>query len=131
MLPWEATKRLLRLQGVAEELLNTARASGPEADEALGLQVNAVAEEVRSLLAEHDPALAEELQGRLAMASGPAVPVDVSAAVLVGWLRAGINAEALDERRAATAPPDVRRKQTIGFKIRSPITREQKLGPPS
>ena len=47
-------------------------------------------------------------------------PSDVRAAVLVGWLKAGLAAETMEAQR----PEPPRRKQTIGFKIRSPITRE-------
>ncbi|MFN2470453.1 MAG: hypothetical protein ABR583_05585 [Gaiellaceae bacterium] len=129
-LPWEATKKLLRLQGIADELLNTARTSGAGADEALAVQVGAVVDEVRTLLGEQEPGLAGEFDRIVVQGVSADAPVDVRAAVLVGWLRAGLTAESLDEKRAAAAasqppsPEQRRRKQTIGFKIRSPITRE-------
>ncbi len=127
MLPWETTKRLLRLQGVADELLATARAGTADSPEALAFQVDSVIGEVRSLLAEHDAALAGEFERMVARADRR---VDAGRRACCGSRRlAASGAErrvAGSAARGSRASTEARRrKQTIGFKIRSPITREQ------
>jgi hypothetical protein len=118
---WEDRKRLLRLHGVADELLASARTPhDSNASAALEAQLDAISNEILAVLAQNDEDLADEFS-RLVMAVGTdSPPSDVRAAVLVGWLKAGLAAETMEAQR----PEPPRRKQTIGFKIRSPITRE-------
>lgn len=125
-LSWDARMRLLRLGGVAEELLASARA-GREPGPAFADRVDALADEVQSAVADWDPLLQEELERLLGPSDEAA---DLRAAALVGWLKAGLAAEVLNEQRgpAGAAAAQARRKQTIGFKIRSPVTREPQPG---
>jgi hypothetical protein len=123
---WSDTKRLLRLQGVAEELLALAPTSqGHELREALDRQLGILTQEVHVLLAEANSAMADEFQRVVAMESG-AVPPEIRAAALAGWLKASIAAESLEakaEQEVANREPR-RRKHTIGFKIRPAVGRE-------
>lgn len=123
-LSWDARMRLLRLGGVAEELLASARA-GREPEPAFAERVEALADEVQSAVAEWDPLLQEELERVLGPDDGAS---DLRAAALVGWLKAGLAAELLREQRGSAPATPARRKQTIGFKIRSPVTREPQAG---
>jgi hypothetical protein len=128
-LAWDERKRLLRLAGVAEELLSVAEASGHEAARAgLPGQLAFLMNEVQEVLAS-DPVAAEEFERLVVRGPGAEVPTELRAAALVGWLKAELAAESIEESRdeqAASRPPS-RRKQTVGFKIRSPITREQRI----
>lgn len=125
-LPWDARMRLVRLAGVTDELLVSARAAPtPNAGAALSQRLVSLLEEVQQVVGENDPFLADEFAR--VVCSSDEVPPDVQAAVLSGWLKASLATESLEEQRAqqqAQQEPDRRRKQTIGFKIRSPITRE-------
>jgi hypothetical protein len=115
--------RLSRLGGVAEELLAHARAGVvPEREEAFADRVSAVVDEVEAVVSESDPLLADELERVVVGAGG--VPADLRAAALVGWLRAELAVEALIAQRNETPSDRSRRKQTIGFRFRSPVTRE-------
>jgi hypothetical protein len=117
---WDDRKRLLRLHGIADELLASARAAqDPEAGNAIGRQLDALTSEVHEVLAANDEALADEFTRVVMADTAVSSPAPLRAAMLVGWLKAGLAAEAMG------APPEpAKRKQTIGFKIRSPITRE-------
>jgi hypothetical protein len=55
------------------------------------------------------------------------LPLEVRAETMVGWLNAALATESLDEkaRQDAAGEGPRRRKQTIGFKTRAPITRTQ------
>jgi hypothetical protein len=123
-LSWEARMRLLRLGGVAEELLASARA-GREPETSFAERIDALTDEVRDAVAGSDALLEEELERVLGPSDGAA---DVRVAVLVGWLKAGLAAELLNEQRGAAVSVATRRKQTIGFKIRSPVTRDPQAG---
>ena len=116
--------RLLRVGGVAEELLAHARAGhATELEGAFADLVGALADEVQAVVSESDPFVAEEFE-RVVVGSGDA-PAELRAAALVGWLNAELAAESLTEQRAGSDSAEhLRRKQTIGFKFRSPVTRE-------
>ena len=128
-LDWEERKRLLRMHGIADELLTSARsgAAGP-AKEAIGREVDAIVQEVHLLLLDTDGPVADEFE-RIVLNGTSDSPAEVRAAVLVGWLKAGLAAETVEaqqhaeRQRAPKAPAG--RKQSIGFKIRSPVTREK------
>lgn len=116
--------RLLRVGGVAEELLAHARAAGgTEIEAAFADLVGALADEVQAVVGESDPLIAEEFE-RIVVGRGD-VPADLRAAALVGWLNAELAAESLTEQRTGSDSAEhPRRKQTVGFKFRSPVTRE-------
>lgn len=116
---WEDRKRLGRLHGIADELLASARSTPDRAAaDAIGSQLDALMSEIQTVLATNDEGLADEFT-RVVMTEAATSPAELRAAMLVGWLRAGLATEAMEAQRE---PP--KRKQTIGFKIRSPITRE-------
>ncbi len=128
-LPWNDRKSVYRLTGIAEELLVSSRTTGdPASLEAVGRQLAPLSREIHALLKANDGALADEFS-RVVLSSEEALPVDVRAATLVGWLRASNAVEAADEERrvqeqmseAAKASP---RKKTIGFRLRSVVGRE-------
>lgn len=127
-LSWESAKKLMRLQGMSEELLMSARAANDSsANRALRDALELVAHEIQVVLETGDPVLAAEFERLVVGASGDSPPAEVHGAAIAGWLRAALGVEALDEKRTAAAPPAEQprpRKQTIGFKIRSPVTRE-------
>lgn len=117
---WDDRKRLGRLHGIADELLASARATpDPTSEEAIGSELDALMNETRAVLANNDEALAVEFARVVMGETASSSPAELRAAMLVGWLKAELAAEAMEAQRE---PP--RRKQTIGFKIRSPITRE-------
>jgi hypothetical protein len=119
---FENRKRLLRLHGIAEELLASARAAkDDQAAKAVAAQLDVLAGEIRDVLTRSDGELAEEFERVVIDAVKQLPAADVRAAVLVGWLKAGLAAESIDAQRSENAPP---RKHSIGFRIRSPITRE-------
>jgi hypothetical protein len=115
--------RLSRLGGVAEELLAHARVGVPaDREDAFADRVTAVVDEVDAVVSATDPLLADELERIIGRSGG--VPADLRAAALVGWLRAELAVEALSAQRAEPQVDRSRRKQTIGFRFRSPVTRE-------
>jgi hypothetical protein len=118
------------MHGIADELLTSSRggAAGP-AKEAIGREVDAIVQEVHLLLLDTDGPVADEFE-RIVLNGTSDSPADVRAAVLVGWLKAGLAAETFEAQRRAeerqTAPKaPVGRKQSIGFKIRTAVTREK------
>jgi hypothetical protein len=125
-LQWESAKKLMRLQGMSEELVASARASAdPSVNRAVLDALTGLARETQAVLETGDAGLAAEFERVVVGGSQGSDRAEVLGAALSGWLRAALGVEALDERRDAAmqeAPP--KRKQTIGFKIRSPITRE-------
>jgi hypothetical protein len=126
-LPWDSAKKLMRLQGVSEELLASARgANDPSTNEALRDALDSLAHEIQVVLETGDPVLAAEFERLVVGTSRDSSPPEVQGAAIVGWLRAALGVEALEEKREAaakSAEPPRPRKQTIGFKIRSPVTR--------
>ena len=131
-LEWDDRKRLLRMHGIADELLTSARA-GTGAGNAKGAfdrQLDTVAQEVHMLLLDTDGPAADEFERVVLQGGGDEPPPEVRAAALVGWLKAGLAGEALEAQQQAeetqrSAQKPVGRKQSIGFKIRSPVTREK------
>jgi hypothetical protein len=127
-LSWETRKRLLRLGGIVGELLDSARSTPAlRSDRAFGQQLSSLMEEVRVALGQDDPGLADEFR-RVVVASDE-LPADLRAAALAGWLKAELAVESLEDQRASAQPRAPRKKQTLGFKIRSPITREAAAEP--
>jgi hypothetical protein len=125
-LPWESAKKLMRLQGMSEELLASTRgAVESTADTAMRDALKSLAHEILVVLETSDPTLAAEFERLVVGTSADSASPAVQGAAIAGWLRAALGAEALDEKRAATAPPAEprSRRQTIGFRIRSPVTR--------
>src|SRR5688500_4502954 len=124
MLSADARDRLHRLTGMADELLTTAR-RGVAGEEAVRGELDFLMGEVRMTLALDDPDAAAEFEHVVVGSKRGEVPPEVRAAELAGWLKAALAVEAMAAQRAAQPAPQPRgRKQTIGFKLRSPITRE-------
>ena len=126
---WHERKQLLRLTGALDELLASSRAVPAAYDsEGAERQLAPLFDEIQTLLAVSDAAVAAEF-ARI-VGGGPDVdaPAGVRAATAVGWLKAYVGTEPVDERRSAEsqsgATARLRRRQTIGFRIRSPITRD-------
>jgi hypothetical protein len=122
-LAWGERKRLMRLTGLADELLNATRIPRDQAGfEALDGEIDALLGEVRALLDESDAKLAAEFD-RVVVRSDDARPPDLRAAALAGWLRAEMHVETLDEARTQAGVGDEppRRKLTIGFRSRSQV----------
>ena len=111
---------------MSEELLGSARAADdPSANKAVLDALNGLARETQAVLETGDAALAAEFERVVVTGSQDSDRAEVLGAALSGWLRAALGVEALDEKRdAAVKQAPSKRKQTIGFKIRSPITRE-------
>lgn len=126
MLSGDARDRLHRLTGMADELLTTAR-RGAADESAVRGELDFLLGEVRMTLALDDPDAAAEFEHVVVGAKRGEVPSEVRAAELAGWLKAALAVEAMSAQRAAqqaaAAPP--RRKQTLGFKLRSPIARDE------
>ena len=128
-LEWDDRKRLLRMHGVADELLASVRA-GVSAGGAFDRQLETVAQEVHMLLLDTDGPAADEFERVVLNGAGDDSRPDVRAAALVGWLKAGLAGESMEAQQQAEdkqggAQKLVGRKQSIGFKIRSPVTREK------
>jgi hypothetical protein len=128
-LEWDDRKRLLRMHGIADELLTSARAGVGTGSGRVPLdrQLDAVAQEVHMLLLDTDGPAADEFERVVLQAGGDDSPPEVRAAALVGWLKAGLTGETLEaqqqaEEKQRTVQRPVGRKQSIGFKIRS-VTR--------
>ena len=122
-LAWGERKRLIRLTGLADELLNATRIPrDQDGFQALDAEINALVDEVHGVLRDSDGKLADEFE-RIVARTPEARPPDLRAAALAGWLRAEIHVESLDEARAQTREPDNagRRKLTIGFRQRSRV----------
>ena len=121
-LTWGERKRLMRLTGLADELLNSTRIGRDEAGAlALDAELDAVMSEVHAVLRESDSKLSDEFE-RIVVRVDQARPPDVRAAALAGWLRAEVHIESLDEARTQMGVDDgsLRRKLTIGFRLRRP-----------
>ena len=120
-LAWGERKRLLRITGLADELLNATRIPRDAAgSQALDREIDSLMSEAHALLADSDARLASEFE-RIVIRSDEARPPDLRAAALAGWLRAEIHVENLDEARAQMGVTDggARRKLTFGFRSRT------------
>ena len=120
-LAWGERKRLLRITGLADELLNATRIPRDEAgSRALDREIDALMTEAHSLLADSDARLATEFE-RIVIRSDEPRPPDLRAAALAGWLRAEIHVENLDDARAQMGVTDgeSRRKLTFGFRSKT------------
>ena len=120
-LAWGERKRLMRLTGLSDELLNATRIPRDQAGlEALGVELDSIVGEVGELLADADGRLAAEFE-RVVVRRDEPRPPDLRAAALAGWLRAELAVESLDEARSQQEEQldSLRRKLTIGFRSRS------------
>jgi hypothetical protein len=122
-LGWEHRKRLARLTGLLVDLA-AAAAPAPAGHEGLAALVDAVEEQVRSAFSP-DGELADEFARLFGPARG--MSPALRAAALGGWLKEVLAADAR-EAQAAEAfrlpPPEASRKVSLGFKLRSPLTRD-------
>jgi len=118
-LTWGERKRLMRLTGLAEEVLTATRMGRDEAGaRAVASEVDVLMGETAALLRESDRMLADEFERVVVRADDPRPP-DVRAAALVGWLRAQVHVESLDEAREQMGMTDngsLKRKLTVGFR---------------
>ena len=131
-LAWGERKRLMRLTGLADELLNATRVPRDQAGfEALESELDALVREVHGVLGESDAKLAAEFD-RIVARPDEARPPDLRAATLAGWLRAEIHVESLEEARAQAGVTDgpQRRRLTIGFRSRSQAAERHGSGIP-
>ena len=77
-LAWGERKRLMRLTGLSDELLNATRIPRDQAGlEALGSELDSVVGEVRELLGDADARLAGEFDRVVARADEPRPPMSV------------------------------------------------------
>lgn len=127
-LSWSDAKRLLRLNGLATELLTSSR-STHERDVSAGIdrQLVAVAHEVYAVLELAEPETAGEFRRMILEAQADQLPPEVRAASMTGWLNAALATESLEQKvrqelRVEASRP---RKQTLGFHIRSPVVRAE------
>jgi hypothetical protein len=127
-LSWSDAKRLVRLNGLATELLTSAR-STTESDVGAGIerQLVAVAGEVHAVLAEAEPQTASEFRRMILDNQTGQLPPEVLAASMTGWLSAALATESLEQKvrqelRVEASRP---RKQTLGFYIRNPVVRAE------
>jgi hypothetical protein len=119
------TKRLIRLQGVADELLGAARRADTTAEEtAVEEHLDAVMSEVVEVLAETDAEMAEEFRQTVVAGTRGAGSVGPRAATLVGWLKGAVYAESLEHRieaeAQAYAQARVEQEQPLGFRAVEP-----------
>jgi hypothetical protein len=120
-LAWGERKRLMRITGLADELLNATRIPrDQEGFQALHGEIDALMGEVHALLSDSDAKLAAEFE-RMVARSDDLRPPDLRAAALAGWLRAEIHVESLDEARIqmGVTEGEPRKKLTLGFRTRS------------
>ena len=118
---WEQVKRIMRIHGIAEEVLVSARQPSRPSGDALEQQLDSIVEQLHRILLEADLELASEFEELLE--SCPPTPLEPRAVLVVGWLKGALATELGDARARETAMP---RKRTLGFKIRPrPADREQ------
>lgn len=123
-LAWGERKRLIRLTGIADELLNATRIPRDESDlEAVDNEIDAVVEEICAVLSDADATLADEFRRVVVVRADDGRPPDLRAGAVAGWLRAEIYVEELDEQRVQAGKVDTppRRKLTIGFRTKSMV----------
>ncbi len=128
-LSWDDSKHLLRMLGVAEELVaSTPATSSVPSGDGFNAQLEALMQETHTHLVSDDEELAREFDRLVGCWMKESVPLELGAAALLGWLKAYAGTESYVEKQrnvaqaASAACRD--REQTIGFKIRSPITRD-------
>src|SRR6266550_4120875 len=126
-LDFEHTKRLIRLQGVADELLGAAQRADSKAEQdAVGEHVDAVMQEVLEVLTEVDSEMADEFRQTVVSGGRSSAAADPRAATLLGWLKGAVAAESLDKRvqaeAEAYAQARVERERPIGFQVIPPVT---------
>jgi hypothetical protein len=127
VLSLEARDRLHRLTGMADELLGVARRG--QGDDAIRGELEFLMSEVRLTLALDDADAAAEFEHVVVGPKREAAPPEVKAAELAGWLKAALAVEAQSAQRAAQpAAEPRRRRQTLGFRLRSPIARDEADG---
>lgn len=128
-LSWDERKRLLRIAGLGEELLGVAQASRVGTPAGLNEQVAFLMNEVHGVLSSSDQEAADEFERIVLRGPRMDLAAELRVGALVGWLKAELAAESIEESRQgqAESPSARRRKQTVGFKIRSPITREHSI----
>jgi hypothetical protein len=122
-LAWGERKRLMRLTGLADELLNATRMPrDPAGAQALETELDSLVSEVQAVLQDSDARLADEFL-RVVVRSEEPRPPDLRAASLAGWLRAEVHVENLEEARAQMGVSDQepKRRLTIGFRSRSQV----------
>jgi hypothetical protein len=125
----EHTKRLIRLQGVADELLGAARRADTKAEQdAVGEHVDAVMQEVLEVLDDVEPGMADEFRQTVVSGGRSSAAVGPRAATLVGWLKGAVAAESLEKRMQAEAEAyaqaRVEHERPIGFQVVPPVTDE-------
>jgi hypothetical protein len=117
---WEDTKRLARLQGLAEELLAGARATrGPETMRMIDQHLDKLMDEIAALLEGADAVAAAEFHRTVRSVTGGWSGAPARAAAVVGWLRGAVEAESLERRIAAEAQAygeeRARQERGVGF----------------
>lgn len=108
-LTWGGIKRLIRLQGVAEEFALVAR-DDPAAQ--VERVLAELIDETYEVLQEADEDLSEEFLRIVGEGKAAQMPVDVHASVLAGWLLGAVAAETL-EVRIRTGVGDSRRPRSL------------------
>jgi hypothetical protein len=131
-LEWDDRKRLLRMHGIADELLTSARGGmgSTPTQIAMTQQLEAVSQEVHMLLLDTDGLVADEFERVVLQGVQDEAAPDVRAAALVGWLKGGLAGETMEAKQDAEEHQRQQqrpagRKQSIGFKIRTAITRDR------
>jgi len=119
------TKRLIRLQGVADELLGAAqRADEPAEEASVAEHLDAVMNEVLEVLQEADAEMADEFRQTVVEGGTGAGSVDPRAATLIGWLKGAVAAESLEQRMQADArayaEARIEQEHPIGFQVVEP-----------
>jgi hypothetical protein len=94
-LTWGGIKRLIRLQGVAEEFTLVAR-DDPAAQ--LEQVLAELIDETYEVLQDADADLSEEFSRIVGEGKAAQMPVEVHASVLAGWLIGAVAAETLEVR---------------------------------
>jgi len=119
-------KQLIRMKGIADELLTSIRSGPPGAGthlfgaDALAQAIGAVIDQVTEMLDESDATeLAEEFREAVLNPESAPVRVHASAAALAGWLAGTIAAESFEQRlqaeASAYAEARVREERKTGF----------------
>jgi hypothetical protein len=114
VLAWDERKRLLRVTGVAEALLESAHGLSPTSAPGFHAQLDALIGEARELVRPDDEQASDELARLIPGAETDPASAELRAAALVGWLKAELTVQAIEDQREDEAGRR-RRKQTIGF----------------
>jgi hypothetical protein len=125
-LAWEQKKKLARLTGVMVEIarIPAAGGGGPEDNDAVGSYLDELGAEVGGAFSP-DGDLAQEFD-RL-FQRDRSLPPQIRAAAVAGWLKELLAADAHDaaELEGSMLPDELSRKVSVGFKLRSPIVRDE------